>query len=277
MTITVTNARYFPYRLAAIDLDDTLLSPDKSISAENISAVRALEGLGAMILLASGRRHENMLRFHGMLELKTPIVSCQGALAKETATEEVLYRQCMPPDLAIDVVSEGMARGITQVYYHLDGTYVTVRNRWTELYAERTGTPVRVVPTLREFDGAEPLKVLWVGEPGAMPVLRDEMLLSYHGLAEAVITDPEYLEFMALGVTKSLGVASVAAKYGIPQEQTLAFGDGNNDVTMLEWAGMGVAMDHGRASAKSAADLVAPVGDPAASFARGVELVLQNL
>jgi hypothetical protein len=268
--------RLFPFRLAAIDLDDTLLSPDKSISARNIAAIRSLQSLGVRILLASGRRHENMRRYHRQLELDGPIVSCQGALAKDEDTGEILHRQCMPSNLAAEIVALGDRRGVTQVYYHMESTCVTQTNEWTELYGERTGTAVELIEDFGAFDGQEPLKVLWVGAPDAMQSYYEEMVQRYAGRLENVITDPEYLEFMALGVSKSLGIGAVAERYGIAQSEVLGFGDGNNDVTMLQWAGLGIAMDHGRPSALEAADVVAPAGIPEESFARGVELVIRN-
>src|SRR5580698_3411060 len=65
--LSTSGSRSFPYRLAAIDLDDTLLSPDKSISPQNEAAIRSLQERGVMIVLASGLRHENMLKYHRIL------------------------------------------------------------------------------------------------------------------------------------------------------------------------------------------------------------------
>ncbi len=266
----------FPFRLAAIDLDDTLLGPTKTISPENIQAIRNLQDAGLLVILASGRRHENMLRYHDELKLNGPIVSCQGALVKETMCDEILHRQCMPVPFGKQIVAEGLHRGVTQVYYHLKGTFVTTKNRWTDLYDERTGTKTQQVDSLTEFDADEPLKLLWVAEAGDITHCYKEMNERNLGKFESVITDSEYLEFMAMGVTKSIGVAAAATSRGIAPEHVITFGDGNNDVTMLKWAGMGVAMDHGRASAREAADLVAPEGDPASSFARGVQLAFSK-
>jgi len=260
----------FPFRLAAIDLDDTLLSPDKTISAENKAAIRALQARGVRILLASGRRHENMLKYHQELELEGAIVSCQGALSRIAETGEILHRQTMPAELASSIVRDGESRRKTQIYYHLEGTYVTEFNEWTELYDSRTHTAVEKVESLQQFDGTEPLKILWVADAQYNLDQFDAILEHYGDALELVITDPEYLEFMRAGVTKSLGIAATAAYYGIEQSQVLGFGDGNNDVTMLKWAGLGIAMDHARDSAKEAADVIAPEGPPQTSFARAV-------
>ena len=90
------------------------------------------------------------------------------------------------------------------------------------------------------------------------------------------ITESWSLEFSALDANKRDGVAALAKRLGVSREAVLAFGDGNNDVQLLEWAGMGVAMPHGRPAAHSAANFVAPAGNPEAALARGVEVVMQG-
>ncbi len=106
----------FPYRLAAIDLDDTLLGPDKQISAANVTAVCQLQERGVRVILASGRGHENMLRFHRHLGLSGPIVSCQGALVKDAETEEILHKHFVSSDLAMELVAEAKVSNLAVIY-----------------------------------------------------------------------------------------------------------------------------------------------------------------
>src|SRR4051794_2539998 len=120
-----------PYRLAAIDLDDTLLGPDKAISRENAEAVQRLRSAGVHCVLASGRRHDNMIRFHKALDLKGPIVSCNGALVKLAEEGSVWREVILPAYLAESVVETGDRLGVAQNYYHLDGNaYVRETNHW---------------------------------------------------------------------------------------------------------------------------------------------------
>src|SRR5690349_14804347 len=102
-SITSYTTADFPYRLAAVDLDDTLLGPDKQISAANLAALRALQARGVRIVLASGRRYENMLPFHQQLDLETPIVACQGAFVKDVRTGTVLHQHGLPAELAQEI------------------------------------------------------------------------------------------------------------------------------------------------------------------------------
>jgi hypothetical protein len=133
----------FPYRLAAVDLDDTLLGPDKTISPANQEAVQSLQARGVRVVLASGRRHSNILRFHEQLGLGSddPIVSCNGALVQTARTGRVLLRHPLPAPFAREVLAEGARRKMTQNYYHPDGNiYIRERTPWVALYEERTGS-----------------------------------------------------------------------------------------------------------------------------------------
>ncbi|MBC7805771.1 MAG: HAD-IIB family hydrolase, partial [Akkermansiaceae bacterium] len=121
------------------------------------------------------------------------------------------------------------------------------------------------------------LKIIWVTSAENALELGAMMREKHGGDAlHIVITDPEYLEFMAQGVNKATGLAHVADRLGIAASECVAFGDGNNDVEMLEWAGLGVAMPHARLAARQAADVLTADGDPETAFARAVESVISG-
>lgn len=125
------------FRLAAIDLDGTLLGPDKQISPANAAAVGILREQGLHVVLASGRRHESMLRFARQLGLRGPLISCQGALVKIAETGEVLHQQFVLADLAAEIVGQAAEEGGTLLYHRHDEIYVARRNRLTDLFANR--------------------------------------------------------------------------------------------------------------------------------------------
>ena len=89
-------------------------------------------------------------------------------------------------------------------------------------------------------------------------------------------TEAENLEFMPRGINKAAALEKVAQQLGVPREETLAFGDGENDVQMLAWVGMGVAMWHGNAAAIAAARMISPPGPSETAFARAVDVLLEE-
>jgi len=265
------------YRLAAIDIDGTLLGPDSKVSAANIAAVAKLLEHGIRVVLASGRRHENILNFHRLLNLEGPIVSCQGALVKVAETNRILHEHCMPAALAEEVIRDGSALGMTLIYYRSDGIYISKNDARTDLYHSRGGDKLILYGALEGLAGETPLKIIWINTPEEIDARYPGIEARYRGRLDTVLTYPEYLEFIALGVSKAVAVREVAKYYGINREEVLAFGDGNNDVPMLEWAGLGVAMSESTPGAKAAALMVAPPGDPATSLARAVAKILEEL
>jgi Cof subfamily protein (haloacid dehalogenase superfamily) len=262
------------FRLAAIDLDGTLLGPDKEISPANFAAVRSLQSAGVRVILASGRKHENMTRFHRSLGLEGPIVSSQGALVKHAETGEILFQRFLTSELAFEMARDCQAAGMSLLYYLEDGIHVSKLDAYTAIYQSRGGDELTVSSEMHLWTDCCPQKVIWLGSPEHVSAHFPGVERRYRGRSDTLISEPEYLEFMASGVSKAVGVAAVADNYGIAAAEVITLGDGNNDVSMLEWAGLGVAMSQSTPAAKAAADRVAPEGDPADSFARAVAEIL---
>lgn len=263
------------YRLAAIDIDDTLLGRDGKISAENAAAIAEMRRRGVRVVLASGRSPANMMRFHDALDLGVgPIISNHGAMVREARTDEVWFEEPAPAEGVAAATRDGMARGASVVHYRHEGVYIQDRSLWVEKNQARAPVPHNFVPDLLWAGGQGVFKVMWLQEPAWIVGVAPEARARYAGQLCVTETDPGYLEFTSPRVNKAVALAHVAERLGIAREEVLAFGDGNNDVPMLEWAGLGVAMSHGRQSAKDAADLVSPEGDGETALARAVELVL---
>jgi Cof subfamily protein (haloacid dehalogenase superfamily) len=273
----VNGTRNFPFRLAAVDLDGTLLGPDKKISSMNAEAVRRLRDTGVEVIIASGRRHQNSLRFHQELGLKGPIIACQGGLTRNGETGEILDARFLPERIADQLVGEGDSLGLDVIYYHLEHLYVVERqSRWLDLYKARVGEKPDLLPDLHVLAGQRALKIVWYAEPSKLAILRTEMAARYQGQCDVLSTEMENLEFMPVGVNKATALARIAGQLRIKPEAVLAFGDGENDVAMLQWAGLGVAMSHGNGAAKAAAKLVGPEGPAESDFARAVEAVFSR-
>jgi Cof subfamily protein (haloacid dehalogenase superfamily) len=264
----------FPYRLAAVDIDDTLAGPDKQIGPANREAVRRLLAAGCRVVLASGRRHANMLRFADSLDLTDFVISAQGAMAKHPGTSQVIHYEPLDRSLADEAMAHGLALGLGMVCFTPDGAYSCGRTTWTEKLRHDTGGDLVYVDQLPPPGSSAVEKLLWCDQPARLEAHFRDVSARYVGRAVVTITDPHLLEFTALRATKADGLAAVATHYGIGRAEVVAFGDGNNDVPMLGWAGLGIAMSHASARAKAAAGRIAPPGDPETSLARAVDMLL---
>ena len=267
----------FSFRLAAVDLDGTLLGPDKQIGPENASAVQRLRDNGVTVIIASGRRHQNSVRFQRQLGLNGPIIACQGGLIQDGESGNVVEAHFLPQSVTQQIIADAERNDIQTIYYHLDHLYVAERhNRWIDLYESRVGERAEILSNLEQLDGRRALKLVWYGDPVVLGKVRGEMSANYSDKVDVLSTERENLEFMPRGISKATALAKVAAEYGVRQEEVLAFGDGENDVAMLVWAGLGVAMGHGNQAAIKVAKRVSPPGPPESAFARAVDKLLEE-
>lgn len=264
-----------PFRLAAIDIDDTLLGTDARISDANARAVELLQSRGVQIVLASGRSHANMLPFHRELGLpRGPILSAQGAVVRDSFDGVVWSARFHRPAMVEMITQRGRDLGFAVQHYGLDEVLVDSTSPWIDYDQSRNVQAYRFVPDLLGDGIDDIVKVMWLGEPDAIATVLPEARREFGARATVIPTDPPYLEFAAPNTNKSMGLIAITERLGIKPEQVLAFGDGMNDVEMLSWAGLGIAMSHARDAAKQAARMVAPAGDHNSSLARAIMLGL---
>ena len=261
------------FKLAAIDLDGTLLGPDHAISEANALAVRRLQAAGAQVVLASGRHFNSMRKYVTALPGVQWVVSCQGGEVSDTSRTTVLSRRFLPVAEVRKTIEIGDSRGFSTVAYTIEGVFTdTTSDLEMAFYTDLAGHRP-VILDRNELLARDIFKVIWMGEPDNLSKVVPADAAS--PTVQAVRTNRRFLEFMPADVSKGSALATLAAHLGIPASEAVVFGDGENDIPMFEWAGSSVAMPHGWPLAKARARLVAPDGPPETAFARGVDLILR--
>jgi len=260
------------YKLAFIDLDDTLLGPTKHIHRANLGALKRLRRAGVQIAIASGRHHKNItgLREIGQQEW---VLSSHGSVVRHEQTGEILAEETIAPALVDRLCARARELDFTLIVYHRDGAFIERDSEWTHLYARNAGW----LPIREDFHNLDPAafqKVLWSDHSDRITEWAPKLKTEFADHLNVLATNPELLEFFSLNANKAVGAQTLARKLGIKPEETLAFGDGSNDVELLRWAGFSVAMNHGQETARRAARMVSPPGPPESAFARAVNLTL---
>ncbi len=262
------------YKLAAIDLDGTLLhSQTHAVSGGNAAAVREAVQNGAQVVLASGRQWVTIRRFAAQLGLPpdAPIIAYNGAMIR-TVGGDLWLHQPLPADAAAKIAAYCAANGYHLNYYLDDVLYVRDHTKWVDIYQERTGTIAQITGDLGRFDGRRPTKLILVDTLETTNRLITDFKAEFGDTLYITKTEDEYLEFMDPNVNKGRALADVARRLNLTADQCAAFGDSFNDAPMLEWAGLGVAMGQARPELKVLADLIAPPADD-----DGVAAVLAEL
>ncbi len=258
-----------PYKLAVFDMDDTLLGPDRNLSAENAAALRRLRKAGVEVVIASGRHASNITEFEHQIGFQGWIISAGGAAVTHSETGEVLCEMTVPQELGCELFERARAEKISVIGYHRTGIFCDGPSEYIDLYTRRTHQVA--VANIPELISSGIQKLIWTTHRDRISQLLPVVQKEYHDQLYMVITEHEMIDFLHPQANKALATQALASKLGVTQNEVLAFGDGNNDVPLLAWAGMSVAMAHGRDSARRAAKKVSPAGPAETAVARSIE------
>jgi Cof subfamily protein (haloacid dehalogenase superfamily) len=259
------------YKLAAIDLDGTLLDANAQISEANLKAIGKLKEHKIIIVLASGRNELSMVKFHRQLDLSGPIISHHGALVKNPQTDEIIFASPLTKTAVTKIVREADKYGATVLIYHKSGIFTTQNNELTASFNRRASRPLNFIDTFELLQDQSPYKIIWMHEPEVLSQIHSSLDESFKDNVYVVRNQPEYLEFLSPNANKAIGLQAVAKYLNVDREAIISFGDADNDVPMLSWAAWGIAMHHGTEGAKKAANIIAAPGSPETSFARAVD------
>ncbi len=247
------------YQLLALDLDDTLLSEDLTISHKNIEAIRAMEAIGIKIILVSGRPFESMVKYIDVLDIHNEedyIVSFNGALVNKISGEEV-FNGIIEGDILHKLIDMGRERNISVQLYNDKLTVEKYTDR-TKEYEYLTGMKSHMVEDLKEIPRS--IKVLFNHSAGPdLEQFRLDLLEAFGDVFNIFYSKPNYIEVLNKKSSKGLAVAYMAEKLGIKQEAVVAVGDGFNDASMIEYAGVGIAVANAPDGVKEIADYVTTV------------------
>jgi len=245
------------YRLVALDMDGTLLTPDKSVTPRTEEVIRRAVKSGVHICLSTGRPLCGVRRYVDQLELTAPAITCNGAAVVEPVTGRIVYRQ----DLALETVRTiwrlGRRFGTTIVLWSGDRLYVSEINERTEDYKKISGVEPQVIADPDFLAGEGISKMLWYDTPQSIDRFR-AMMDEEGGVPGAVYvtSNPAFLEFVDSRVSKAAALERLGEYLGIPREEIMAVGDGENDLSMLRYAGLGVAMANAAQSVREQCDYV---------------------
>jgi hypothetical protein len=253
------------YRLLALDLDGTSIELGQMPTSRVKQAVAAARGRDVHVVVATGRPYVSARKFQAALEVETPLICFQGALVKEVnGDQSTLLAEPLPEDPLSEVIALAEQRGWDFNLYSEEFIYLAHMHHSESFYERWFGLRCAPVPSLTEAlevmreRGTSPLKGMFIGESDLIDRLTPEVQERYGDRFAVVRSHTLFSEITAPGVSKGSALAFLARRYGIAREQTIAVGDNGNDASMIEWAGLGVAVANATPEAKAVADWIAP-------------------
>jgi Cof subfamily protein (haloacid dehalogenase superfamily) len=241
----------------ALDLDGTIVSATLQLDPRDVQALGRIVRAGITVVACTGRPFPGALPWVTRLGLDTPIVCYQGAQVR-APNGEMLLDQGIEHDLAMEVIRFARERNLhVQAYY--DDKLLVERDRpEAHEYADHAGMAINVVDDLDKAMGPTTPKLVIVAAREVLEALLPDVRHRWEGKLNVATSMPRYLEFTSIVSDKAKALAFLCERLGIPQEQTVAVGDGRNDVSMISWAGLGVAVEGSEPEVVSAADRTIP-------------------
>lgn len=260
-----------PTRIIALDLDGTLLSSDKELSAVNLAALQRAAAAGIEIVPTTGRFYGGMPQVIRDLPFIRYVITVNGAEVADLRTGEVLYRAELPWRQAVDIMR--FLDGYPVIYDCYQGNEAFMTAAQKERIDEMTSSPHyrkmlwelrQPVPELKEVLTERKTDVqkvqFFTRRTEVRQQLMEELPLRFSRLCVSSSLS-DNVEINQLHANKGEALRALTRHIGLKREQTLAFGDGLNDLSMLRQAGIGVAMSNACAEAKALAQWIAPSCD----------------
>ncbi|BDH46616.1 pyridoxal phosphatase [Salmonella enterica subsp. enterica serovar Choleraesuis] len=252
------------YRIIALDLDGTLLTSQKTILSESLDAIKAARAAGITVLLVTGRHHVAIRPFYHALALDTPAICCNGTYSYDFQAQKVLAATPLAREQAqstIRLLEQNQINGLMYVedamVYQTASGHVTRSLNWAQSLPPEQRPVYRQVSSL--YQAAAEDKAIWkfaLTDPSIDRLNEVTALIEQElGLA-CEWSWIDQVDVAQAGNSKGKRLAEWVAGQGYSMDEVIAFGDNYNDISMLELAGMGVAMGNADDAVKAHADRV---------------------
>ncbi len=246
-------------KMVAIDLDGTLLQDDLQISLRDREAIAEARRLGVKVVIATGRMYSTTVKYARSLELDTPLICFNGAYITDIDNKNKLEHYRFSMEYARYIHQEVMLRKMHANYYLEDDIHVAELNDLVRGYQKRLEIPIQVVEDMEAFFSMYSLLTKITIQSDSQEQIADLnrwIEASWPHKLYVIRSNPHFLEVSHPVATKGTGVARIAKEYQLQAHQVMTIGDQQNDIPMIEYAGIGVAMDNGDALLKMKADYI---------------------
>lgn len=247
------------YKLVALDMDGTLLKEDKTISKENFQAIEKAKAKGVKVVLATGRPIKGIKRYLQELNLVTEedyAVAFNGAVVQNTKTGEIIAENLL--DLNDIKYLYDLSKKLSVNIHALTPTScITPKlNEYSQLESTMNNIPLEIVDFDTLDNSTTIIKIMFIDHESILDKVIERLPKEVYNNYTVVKSAPFFLEFINKKVNKGFGVELLAKNLGIRQEEIICMGDAGNDLHMIKYAGLGVAMGNAFPELKDVANYI---------------------
>lgn len=244
--------------MIVLDMDDTLLTDNHTISNRNKKAIKAAQEKGIYVVLASGRPTAAMTSFARELELNkynSYIISYNGSQIIDMSNEFCIFEQTLEVKDLHEMFDFSEANNTAFITYENGAIIGTKDSEYIDVEKNITGMPYIKVKDLKATITKNCVKCLLLEEPSYLKTVETKLKNIRKNLSISM-SKPFFLEIMPQGIDKAATLNRLITKLGIKQEETIAVGNAGNDLTMVEFAGLGVWVDNVTPELRNRADII---------------------
>lgn len=247
------------YKLIAVDMDGTLLKEDKTISIKTKHAIYKAKQRGVRVVLASGRPIEGLEKYLKELDLMTEedyVLSFNGSVVQNALTKQIIRKNILTGRDLTDLYEIAQRLGLNIHAFSNAGCITPKMSKYSELEGTINGIPV-IEMDYKDVKAEEDIiKIMMVDEPSVLEEAIKHLPTEVYEKYTVVRSAPYFLEFLNKKSSKGVGVSALIDHLGIKKEQVICIGDAGNDLDMIQFAGLGVAMGNAFEEVKAAADYI---------------------
>ena len=234
------------------------MARDGTLGDRAIAAIARSRSAGIPVIVATGRMYRSVRRYLELAGIDDLVVCYQGAAIVDPRDGRFLVHERIALDVAREAIAALLEHGYQPNVYVDDDLVVAEQTPYSQAYSGFQHLPVREVGDLLGWLERPPTKLVAVGDPDELPVLRSALRQQFDGRLFLTASLPWLLELGHPDVSKGTGLAWVAGRLGVETGDIVAFGDGENDLELLEEAGFGIAIEGSHEELVALADMTCP-------------------
>jgi len=244
------------YKLMAVDIDGTLLNSKGEITPRTVKAIRNGVEKGLIFTIATGRPIQGVEYLNDILGLDLPYITYNGAMAVLGKSRKILWEQKLSPRDARDIINIGQKFDVSMMIWKDNCLYVNRFDEKSEKYRSQSRVKPVIYNDVNEITENGVTKILWYEDQDKLEKYLKELGNYLSGNVTYFTSLPYFLEFVDKRASKAIALEKLGQYFNIKQSEIIAVGDGFNDISMIEYAGLGVAMGNSHETIKQKADFV---------------------
>lgn len=242
--------------MVALDIDGTLVDKNVKVHNSTIDIIQRIMEKGIIVTLSTGRMFPSAKAIANKFNINYPLIVYNGAEIRNPKDDSFVFSQYLPLDISKQIVRFCKENNFYLQSYEEDSILVEKIVDETRIDPDLTFAPCKEVGDLSNYDLQPCPKMMIVTDPEKTLEIENLLLSKFKDTIHVTRSKPYLIEIIHPNVSKAKALETLANRFNIKQEEVMAIGDGDNDVEMVTWAGLGVSVGNGTKNLKGCANYI---------------------